>query len=406
MAPLGQIGKRLQIIKIAISLTDKETINMQLSKLRLHKDDKQLNNILSVLDDENYVQASNLIDRYIHGPYGDETEAGQEEEYESAEPAESDKAEDGEAKVEDLFAQSQIRSKEEEELIKKFGLFMEEASKEEYNPIDEEEIFSMSQSEEKESVSPEEEELTLPRRQPSTEEILASYDMIDEEKIPQSDMMKPTPSREPVPQEEHNEKEDLSFSIDEIPPSASKKIHFDSSPDLLDETETIVEEKRAAQQQEQVNDENVFSEDPEEETDEEDIAEADNIEKAESAKETKKEIVEYPPISYIDQKFRNMRNQYPQIEESSEKFESEKKLLYMISLEGYTEADIEEVIAKVFELKNEGKLAEASHLLLITAATESLYAQHILARELYKGEILQKDLREASTPINRLALYD
>jgi hypothetical protein len=72
MAPLGQVSKRLQIIKIAISITDEETINLQRSKLRLYKNDKLLQNILTVLDDENYVEASNLINRYIHGPYEEE----------------------------------------------------------------------------------------------------------------------------------------------------------------------------------------------------------------------------------------------------------------------------------------------------------------------------------------------
>ncbi len=72
MAQLGQVGKRLQIIKIAISITDQETISIQHSKLRLHKNDKLLQNILVVLDDENYAQASNLINRYLHGSYDDE----------------------------------------------------------------------------------------------------------------------------------------------------------------------------------------------------------------------------------------------------------------------------------------------------------------------------------------------
>jgi TPR repeat protein len=99
-----------------------------------------------------------------------------------------------------------------------------------------------------------------------------------------------------------------------------------------------------------------------------------------------------------------MLNQYPQILESTERFEREEKLLYKISLEGYDEVDIDDIITDIQLLKEAGKLAEAAHLLLIIAFTESLYAQLIFARELYKGEILQKDVPEAFTQINRLAI--
>jgi TPR repeat protein len=98
-----------------------------------------------------------------------------------------------------------------------------------------------------------------------------------------------------------------------------------------------------------------------------------------------------------------MFNQYPQVVESTEKFESEEDLLYKISLNGYTERDIEKTIERVYLLADDGKLDEASHLLLIAAATESIYAQFILARELYKGNILQRDLTESFTQINQLA---
>ena len=173
MAPLGQIGKRLQIIKTAISLTDAETITMQCSKLRLHKNDKQLDNILSVLDDENYVQATKLIDRYLHGPYEEESkDAPAVEEKPAPEPIDETTEDEG------------TRSKEEEELIKKFGLFMEEASKEAYNPINEEEMFLMSNTQTAETKPSEEAIETLPPRQPSTEEIMAEFDTIKKISFP------------------------------------------------------------------------------------------------------------------------------------------------------------------------------------------------------------------------------
>ena len=293
---------------------------------------------------------------------------------------------DEEVGAEEVEETKEARSKEEEELIKKFGLFMEEASKEEYNPIDEEELFSMSKKPKPEILSSEEEELTIPPRQPNAEEIMAQYDTIKEENIPLSDVIGHTPPKEQTIQKkevEPEEKEDTSsFEIDEISPFGSQNTSQGSNTER-DQIEYPEEEEDSRR-----------DEKPQEEN------------KAEEKQEEQQETTAYAPISYIDQKFRNMRNQYPQVEESAERFESEERLLYLISLEGYTEADIEETIGKVYALKNEGKLAEAAHLLLIAAATESLYAQFILARELYKGDILKKDLPEAFTQINRLASND
>ena len=388
MKPSGQIEKRLQIVKIAISLTDEEAINLQCSKLRLLKNDKQLDNILSVLDDKNYIQASNLIDRYLHGPYSDTEESAPEnEDTEEEEAAEEEEAEETQEKEE-------ARSKEEEELIKKFGLFMEEANKEEYNPIDEEELFSISNKSEPETIPSEEEALTLPPRQPNTEEIMAHYATIEEDNIPLRDTLSPTSAEKRKAQEKPAEKEvepdkeknDLSFEVDEVSPFGNQNAY-----QSIDSEEEKAKYPEGEKKSEATSEATIESK--EDQKTEEDLRE-------------KKETVEYAPISYIDQKFRNMRNQYPQVEESAERFESEERLLYLISLEGYTEADIEETIERVYSLKNEEKLAEASHLLLIAAATESLYAQFILARELYKGDILQKDLPEAFTQINRLAMND
>lgn len=368
MAPLGQIGKRLQIIKIAISITDDETINMQRSKLRLHKNDKLLNNILSVLDDENYAQASNLIDRYIHGPYDKDLAPAPESEAEEV-------IRNTPIETEQIKKRNAARAEEEEDLIKKFGLFMDEANKEVYNPIDEDELLMMTQAAATRTVPSEEtgDQQTPAPKQPTTDEIMARYDTIGENKLP--------------PEESA---EDDFFEIDEVLTSSHSEESVSDSSYSRISTE---------------------GDDHEEVEKTEELQEASKIEEAEETEAPKespaiKKTIEYAPISYIDQKIRNMLNQYPQVEESSEQFENEERLLYMISLEGYTEADIEKTIDEVFNLKKEGKLAEAAHLLLIAASTESLYAQFALARELYRGDILQRDLSEAFTQINRLALDD
>ena len=115
----------------------------------------------------------------------------------------------------------------------------------------------------------------------------------------------------------------------------------------------------------------------------------------------------YPPISYIDQKFRNMRHQFPQIEQTENGIiEEVKDLLKQVASIGYTENDIKDAIAFFQEKKAEGKIAEAAQMLLLAAASESKYAQLLLARELFKGEVLKADYPESFTQINRLAEHD
>ena len=93
------------------------------------------------------------------------------------------------------------------------------------------------------------------------------------------------------------------------------------------------------------------------------------------------------------------------MQETLEVFPSVKAWLLQISTDGYSEEDIDTMIKKIEALSVEHK-EEAAQLLLITAATESKYAQFRLARILYKGDILQKNLSESFTIINRLATHD
>ena len=117
------------------------------------------------------------------------------------------------------------------------------------------------------------------------------------------------------------------------------------------------------------------------------------------------ETAKYKAIPYIDQKFKNMHVQYPPVQETLEIFPSVTAWLLQISNEGYSEEEVEAIIKYIDSLAVEHK-EEAAQLLLITAATESKYAKFRLARTLYKGEVLQKNLAESFTLINRLATND
>jgi len=114
----------------------------------------------------------------------------------------------------------------------------------------------------------------------------------------------------------------------------------------------------------------------------------------------------YEPIPYIDQKFKNMQVQYPPVAQTDEHFASVDAWLKKIANEGYEERDIEEMMRYIEKLSSEKQGAQAAQLLLISAATQSKYAQFMLARALFKGQIIQKNLPEAFTLINRLAMED
>lgn len=114
----------------------------------------------------------------------------------------------------------------------------------------------------------------------------------------------------------------------------------------------------------------------------------------------------YEPIPYIDQKLKNMQTQYPPRELPEDSFASADAWMMKISNEGYTEQEIEEMMVFIQTLKEKGDIAEAAQLLLISAATQSKYAHFMLARALFKGDLLEQNLPESFTLINRLAMDD
>jgi len=65
---MNQTKKRLQIINIAISLTDIETIQLQILKLAALRSDPKLQEIIAGLQAQNYAQTQALITKYIETP--------------------------------------------------------------------------------------------------------------------------------------------------------------------------------------------------------------------------------------------------------------------------------------------------------------------------------------------------
>jgi hypothetical protein len=114
----------------------------------------------------------------------------------------------------------------------------------------------------------------------------------------------------------------------------------------------------------------------------------------------------YKAIPYIAQKISSMTTQYPTTDSTQDDFESTKTLLSKISQESYNEKEIEETLTHIKQLTEEQHYAEAAQLLLICAATESKFSQFMLARELYKGVLFEKNIPESFAHMTLLAAED
>jgi hypothetical protein len=415
---MNQTKKRLSIINLAISITDIETIQLQILKLGLLHTDIKIQEILKTLQNNNYAQAQALITHYIDTP--------------------------NKEILQRTFQEERAKnSAKDQAIIEEFNLFTTEKetsqTKQEVHTLDLDEMLAFEESEETIMVANEKEK-TVPNEETISTQTLDLDDMLTleaEGREDHSQTIHETVDFDTLLNVKHDEilsdniEIDIShkadnqandFWNDDIGTSSfteniPKDTFFDkavedeeiqiSSRPVEDEhlspepvTEVIAPaiedlEDPIIEEVEQVNDSSSSSE-----------SDTENISPDTSKEETvSSDPVHYRAIPYIDQKFKNMQVQYPANEAYNEKFTSVENWLIQISNQGYTEHDVEKVLNTIDEIRAENK-AEAAQLLLISAATESKYAQFRLARTLYKGDILEKNLPEAFTLINRLAVND
>ena len=120
----------------------------------------------------------------------------------------------------------------------------------------------------------------------------------------------------------------------------------------------------------------------------------DNIEKRENEEIEHKNGI-YPPIAHLTQKYRKMFTLYPPIKESDVWVEDIAKSLKQFSTENYTDEDIETIYNEYKAYLDNGELAKASQFLLLLASTDSNFSKFILARELFKGRVLKRDIEKS-----------
>jgi len=338
---MNQTKKRLSIIKLAISITDIETIQLQVLKLLPIKTDTKIQDILALLQEANYAQAQALITIYI------------------------------DSESEEVLQRTSQYTKpfitpEEQDIIDEFGLLITPSSND--NNTIEIDINDYASVEAKITKNKHATDYTS-LLELEADDILQDNISID---ISQTN-----------DKQTHN---DTFFENHVAITSPNEEPTFLPKDNFFDEG-SHDNELAEIQPIQTLNKKNTTDED-------------------EVKKDTLSTSISYEAMPHISQKLISMKKRYPLIQTSYEQFETVESLLTKIAQEGYTESEIEEMIGYIQKLVKKTNYTEAGQLLLVCGATESKFAQFMLARELYQGSILRKNIAEAFTLMNTLAIDD
>jgi len=335
---MNQTKKRLTIINLAISMTDIETIQLQVLKLALLKSDTKIGEIVSALNANNYAQAQGLITEYIEAPNETVHQRTTQNDIPDQEKTLTSEEED-KATIEefDLFTTPAYEASENFQQEVNYGAFLDTTSEDE-----------------------------------KTEDTKVDYDPLLN--IEADDVL-PNNIDLDISQK-HNES--LENTQNEAPSTeevTTKDTVKDDDINISNGTDQAIENTR--------EDNNIASKDTHLNIEEEQYA-------------------YYEAIPHINNRFNNLYTQYPPIEYTESRYYSVENWLLQVSTKGYTEDEIETRIKDAEKLKH-SNLAEAAQLLIAAGSTDSLYALFQLARALFVGDILQKNIPEAVTLIHYLA---
>ena len=415
---MEEISKRFEIIRLAIQLADKETIEIQAKKLREISLDDNLDEIISLLESRSYRQALFLMKSYAES-LKDEFFEDEPQNKTTPNDNQPDKANpvanNNQSNLLNTPDTSGIKiitvddllnlSDKSKESIREYSNIVNETPTNALDgALDEEnsDILNIAPpkypNENRESSTYIEPMLDIDNRVPATNsnnnipEPIYDYQPAPEFNIDDFKDDTPPPIREQ--KEEIAEDRDTLYEIDkEIEPKIendkstqfiqppSDEIKDDLTPDSIEEKGSYISEDNESSYSNEIKEKERQKSTP--------LSDEDNV--------------EYPPMPHIELKFRNMLNQYPAIEEVEYTPPEIYDMIDKISQEGYSEQDILDFLDKYTEYKKEGNKSFAAQVLLLAAATESKFAQFLLARELFSGEVLQKDHGEAFTQIKILA---
>lgn len=326
---MTQTKKRLKIINLALSITDLETIDLQIAKLRPLKSDIKIQEIIEVLQEKTYAQAQALIQTYIETP-------------------------NEEILQRTAMVEKELKAQEDSSIIEEFNLFV--TPKKEIK--NEEELFDM-------------ERLEIEERQKRQSKETPTIDL--ESFL---EMHVESSKEKEVSQKEAS---DLDKFLEGFAPKplASKNITPPTHPSNTPQTPPQTEKRKTPSSPQ------------------------------ESTKETTTSPTsDYPAISYIEQKVKNLMKQYPTPLLQDLSSPSAKAWIDKIATQGYSEKEIHEIQEHIEKLIANEKKEEATQLLFINGATLSKFAQFMFARALYRGSLLEQNIEEAFKRMHTLALNE
>jgi len=440
---MNQTKKRLSIVNLAISITDIETIQLQILKLGLLQTDLKIQEIITALQAENYAQAQGLIGLYIETPTEnvlqrtsqtkkpvmttvDKTTIDEFQLFVTAGKEEEKTTVDINDFYVDAFESRGDQSKEKE-VIKEvnFDDFLSDAlnieppqpkieeqkQQEVFQEIDIDDFPDNTPDGEREPQETKEtvteidindflnDALQVETAQANSVNFDALLNIDSDDVLPRNITLDISDDSHDSFFETPGEKKKESIDISHIP----KDTFFDIEETVIHETmaeKTLIKETtiEGFQESEEV-------EHPIEENRQEEETFFKELKPAPEVQEEMKPS-HYKAIPYIAEKLESLQKQYPPVETTYENFFTVENLLKKISQEAYSEAEIEETLTYIKNLIEKKDYSQAAQLLLICAATESKFAHFMLARELYKGALLTKNIPEAFSLINALAMDD
>ncbi len=425
---MNQTKKRLSIINLAISITDIETIQLQILKLGLLKTDTKIQEIIAVLQAENYAKAQRLIKVYIDTPMEDILQrASQQKPLDITDLTPSNKKET-------------IISEEDQKIIDEFQLFTTDIDnnpkQEKKKEIDINDYLTDASNTPDSKVDTQTADFDALLNLEANEVMPGNIEL-DISQDPNDSFFDIPAKEERVVLHTENISRDTFFDIDKTEETPGTFFNIDEteersvekipSKDPFESILTVKTDTKASLIKDALSKQAATEKDLQEtalketalrkkvlkktplvknETTQKpaDITPHSPLENALLQEPKVKTVPEnYPAISYIRQKFVSMRKQYEPIQKNHDRFPTVETFLTTISQDGYKEKEIEETLVYVEKLIEEEKFAEAGQLQLVCASTESNFAQLMLARELYRGILLRKNVSEAFYILTHMA---
>ncbi len=330
---MNQTQKRLEIIRLAISITDEACISQQLYSLSHAKSDPQLQEIIALLESKNYAQAQRLIVKYN----------GKEE---------------AESNLFDFANDTDKRETEKEALL-------QESSDTQDTDVNKEEITDLHDYVE-------------------VDHKIADYESADENEISNFLSLDPDEVMASAPQIDlgapKEKNEEIEHLFDDLPDPKEVLHNSPKVPDPFFEEEATTENEHTT-------------------------TEEVSRPKEETQTPAQEPSHGYTAMPHIEEKWFLLCKRHGLSKICLRHKGDFSELIAKIRNEGYNKDDIDKALQRCENLR-ENDEEKAAVLLLLLGATADSDARFMMARALFKGDLLREKKEEAIELIEALALQE